>query len=189
MKVITVLARTVNPDFKFSQGGRNMTALENFFQAFERLYKTSEPTKIVDCVVFLVHRNKNHHFSIPTLLSETGVKKFGDSSKSLKYFEDKWLADNNLSRTSLYKHVCVDRSAHPLAKFMFVESEESTKLRFLNDEVGLELCTASTLGWSPMSQACQKCKFIDTCKKITQKNYPELFRIRSEYHESAKRIN
>ena len=69
----------------------------------------------------------------------------------------------------------IDKSEHPKAKFIFVQSEEGTKLRLLNRDVGFVICQTSTLGWSPLSEACAQCNYIDKCKRETQNKYPEIF--------------
>ena len=69
-----------------------------------------------------------------------------------------------LSRAGLLDLI-VDKSEHPKAKFIFVQSEEGTKLRLLNRDVGFVICQTSTLGWSPLSEACAQCNYIDKSPK------------------------
>lgn len=59
-------------------------------------------------------------------------------------------------------------------------SEEARKFRLHNQRSGFVMCQASTMGWSPQSEACRTCQFIDECKKETEIKFPELYRIRIE---------
>ena len=79
-----------------------------------------------------------------------------------------------------YNDMLADLSEHRLAKYIFLQSEELTKKRFLNTETGLMMCVCNTTGWSPLSPTCQVCKNVDECKVYTKKSYPELYRIRIE---------
>jgi hypothetical protein len=59
-------------------------------------------------------------------------------------------------------------------------SDELVKRRFHNTENGFVLCSSKTMGWSPGSKACQECNYVEKCKTVTGRRYPELLRLREE---------
>lgn len=99
-------------------------------------------------------------------------------SKSKVYSEDKWLSEAQLTRE--YLNSLVNKREHPQAKYIYMPSEECTKKRGINTDIGFVICSTSTLMWSPFSPACQMCTNVEKCKQETAIKYPELYRIRLE---------
>ena len=178
--------RLVNPTFKFSQGGATFTTLSNFINSFEKEFGTITSERLVDFCIYVSHAYRNtDKWSIKQAFGPTAIKKFKTAAVGKVYYENLWLSSANLTRENLVDMI-KDRQEHPQAKYIYVEAEESSKKRLLNKEVGYMLCQASTLGWSPVSEACQQCTFTTQCKHETQRKYPELYRIRIEYGQTNR---
>ena len=107
------------------------------------------------------------------------MERFARSTKAHRYWEDRWLKEHGLSRGALLQEVR-DRSEHPLAKFIYPEYEDATKLRRIGTEAGLYVCCQSTLMWTPLSPVCSECAMAERCRKMTHERYPELYRLRAE---------
>ena len=111
--------------------------------------------------------------------SEKAISRFYEAKPGLKYYEDKWLHSLGLNRSDL-KLSFISKEEHPMRKYIHMEAEESTKRRFLNQDVGYGLCVESTLMWSPMSEVCRICDYKQRCLEALKKAYPELYRLRTE---------
>lgn len=188
--IITVFTeietRLVSSDFKFSGGGATIRTLTNFIQLFDKEFGSVTQERLVDfCICTAYAYRSRDNWTIKQAFGPAAIKRLKDSKHGTRYYEDQWLKERDLDRGYLISLI-TDRSEHPLAKYIYQKSEETTKLRLLNMEVGFAVCQASTLGWSPLSDACHQCKFIEQCKTETEKKYPELYRIRVEYGESNK---
>lgn len=178
--------RMVNPSFKFSQGGATIRTLDNFLQLFESEFGAITQDRLVDFCICTAYAYKGRdNWTIKQAFGPASIKRLKDSKHATRYYEDKWLRERSLDRNYLINLIS-DRSEHPQAKYIFMKSEEATKLRLLNSQMGYAICQSSTLGWSPISEACVQCNFIEQCKVETGKKYPELYRIRVEYGESTK---
>lgn len=179
--------KLVDPTFKFSQGGATIKVLSNFLNLFGQEYGTVSKERLVDFCVYAAHIFKHiKRASIKQIFGPSSVKRFRNNNRNDRYHEDRWLSSVQLSREYLVNMIA-DRQEHPQAKYIYVEAEEYSKKRLLNTEIGYVLCQTSTLGWSPVSETCNKCTFTQQCKKETQSKYPELYRIRLEYGSKTNR--
>lgn len=187
MIVFTEIQRKlVNPTFKFSQGGATFTTLSNFVNAFEKEFGAVTKERLVDFCICTAHTYRSiSNSSIKQMFGSASIKKFKEAKDGKAYYENQWLSSAKLTRQQLVNMIS-DRQEHPQAKYIYVEAEEGSKKRLLNKEVGYLLCQASTLGWSPVSEACQQCVFVVQCKQETQRKYPELYRIRIEYGQTNR---
>lgn len=176
-----IAVRLIYSDYRLPQGGEPTRIMRTALQRVEKKYGVLTAQRIVDYVVCSSHafKDRRSNWKLNQVFGPKSMERF-NSDKSRMYFENKWLESEGLSRSSLLNMI-VDRSEHPKAKFIFVPSEEGTKMRLLNREVGFVICQTSTLGWAPLSTACAECVFAIKCKTETQKKYPEIFRLRIEY--------
>lgn len=178
-----IMRRLIDHEFAFPVGGKTNIQLSKFIQQFTVFCGGQfNDERLVDYCVFQIHKNRNGKFqkSLATnAFGQTAFNKYKTmAGKSKKYVEDKWMAEKQLDRTYLVRLIA-DKE-HPLAKYVYMPSEESTKRRFVNTETGLVLCGVSTLMWSPFSQTCGMCNNQSECKRITKEKYPELYRLRTE---------
>ena len=153
-----IVRKAIDRTFKFPDGGKVDRQLSQFIQQFTKTF------------------------------GKTAFSKYQQmSSKQKTYAEDQWLKDVCLTRSYLNSLISINKQAHPLAKYIYMPAEEGTKRRCVNTDIGLVICTTSTLMWSPFSATCQSCEKADECKLITEEKYPELYRIRiEEYGENEK---
>ncbi len=115
----------------------------------------------------------------PKTFGTTALQKYlSMSSRAKQYMEDQWLSEANLTRAYLNSLIC--KKEHPQSKYIYMPSEECTKKRSINTDIGFLICSTSTLMWSPFSPACQICTNVEKCKQETAIKYPELYRIRLE---------
>lgn len=178
--------KLVDSSFRFSQGGATVKTLTKFIELFEKEFGAVTKERLVDfCICTAYAYRSREKWTIKQAFGPAAIKRLKESKRGVRYYEDQWLQEKELTRDALIKMIA-DRSEHPLAKYIFQESEELTKLRLLNRLSGYAICQVSTLGWSPLSQACGGCNYIEQCKRETDRKYPELYRIRVEYGESNK---
>lgn len=147
--------------------------------------------RIVDFVVYQIYRFrdliaiKGSRWNITWCFSDKAIQKFkcqfldSGGKAGMLYYIDQWLDEGGLNRGMLEGMIC-ERKHHRLAKLIYISSEDSTKKRFLNTEMGLALCSRSTTGWTPKSPVCNSCNNAEKCMRITEKKYPELVRLRKE---------
>ena len=107
------------------------------------------------------------------------LAQFG-TDRRVKYYEDRWLASANITRSHLLSYLA-DKSKHPHQQYVYMPMEEPTKRRMLNTNAGYLICQSSTLGWSPESESCSLCKFVNQCQIETQRKFPEIYRLRIEH--------
>lgn len=176
-----IVTKLIHPGYRLPRGGEPTRTIRAALQRVESKYSTLSVQRIVDYVVCsaYVFKDRGSDWKFNQVFGPKSLDRF-DSSKQRVYYENKWLESQGLSRASLLS-IIVDRSEHPKAKYIFVPSEEGTKRRLLNREVGYVICQTSTLGWSPLSEVCSECIYIDKCKQETQKKYPEIYRLRLDY--------
>lgn len=178
--------RLVDPTFKFSQGGATIRTLSNFLDLFEKEFGSVTKERLVDfCICTAYAYRDRERWTIKQAFGPSSIKRLKESKQGKAYYENSWLSSAQLSREYLV-NLIIDRREHPQAKYIYVHSEEASKKRLLNQEVGYLLCQTSTLGWSPVSDACKQCNYTEKCKKATQSKFPELYRIRVEYGEANK---
>lgn len=178
--------RLVDPTFKFSQGGATIRTLLNFLDLFAKEFGSVTKERLVDFCVCTAYAYRNRQtWTLKQVFGPASIKRLKESKQGRAYYENSWLSSAQLNREYLV-NLIIDRKEHPQAKYIYVHSEEITKKRLLNQEVGYLLCQTSTLGWSPISDACKQCNFIEQCKRTTQSKFPELYRIRVDYGEANK---
>lgn len=187
-----IVRKLIDPSFKFPEGGKTDRKLSNFILKFTKMYGGEfSTTRLVDYCVFQIHKNRQspHQRTLaPNTFGDTALQKYQQmTSKQKTYAEDKWLEEAQLTRTHLNSLISIKKKEHPLSKYIYMASEECTKRRCVNTEVGMIICATSTLMWSPFSDTCRQCSNADECKRTTATKYPELYRIRiEEYGESKK---
>lgn len=179
--MFTEIARKLlNPSFKFSGGGATERTLTNFIDLMEKEFGVVTAERIVDFCICAAYAFRNtNQWTVKQIFGKASIKRLKEKKHGTEYYEDQWLEEASLNRQDLIAMVA-DRSTHPQAKYIYVASEEATKKRLLNMDVGYIRCQSSTLGWSPLSESCNQCRFVNLCKKETQRKYPELYRIRIE---------
>lgn len=181
-----IVRKLINPAFKFSQGGATIRTLNNFLDLFAKEFGSVTQERLVDfCVCTAYTYRDRDSWTVKQVFGPSSLKRLRESKRGKVYYENEWLNTAQLSRGYLV-NLIIDKTEHPQAKYIYVQSEEHTKHRLLNSDVGYMLCQASTLGWSPMSNSCKHCVFITQCRKETEVKYPELYRIRVEYGETNK---
>lgn len=179
-----IIRRLVNPRFKFSDGGAVIKAASKLLAGLQKEFGAVTDERIVDLCVCTAYAFRDvPQWTAKQLLGPASITRLKSKMHGSYYYEDRWLASASLSRPALAAMIR-DRSQHPQAKFIYVAAEEPTKARLLNTEVGFLLCQTSTLGWSPLSDACKQCKLSEKCKHETMNKFPELYRIRIEYVQS-----
>lgn len=189
-----IVRRLIDPAFDFPKGGKVERQLSQFIEKFTELCGGEmNESRLVDYCVFQAHKNRQSPYQrtlAPNVFGATAFKKYQSlSSRQKKFVEDRWLSEKGLTRTHLCSLVC-NRREHPQAKYIYMEAEERTKKRFHGTEMGFAICSASTLMWSPFSEACQQCENTERCKAETESRYPELYRIRlEEYDKRRQRID
>ena len=176
-----IASKLIHPDYRLPQGGEPTRIIRTALQRIEKKYGALTAQRVVDYVVCAAHafKDRGANWKLNQVFGPKSIERF-NTEKGRVYYENKWLASQGLNRAALLSMI-IDRSEHPKAKYIFVPSEEGTKLRLLNRQVGFVICQTSTLGWSPLSEACAECEYIEQCKLETQKKYPEIFRLRMEY--------
>lgn len=177
-----IFRRLVKPDFNIVKGGSNLKKISKFLELFEKEFGAITSERLVDFCVAIAFFYRDRKYQVGHLFTQSAINRMKSNARGTKFYEDRWLKKGKLSRISLVNMI-KDKSSHPQAKYIYMPSEETTKQRMLNLEVGFTICQVSTLGWSPLSPTCQKCKFIEECKAETRKKFPELFRLRSEHGE------
>ena len=187
----TVIRRCIDPKWRFP-GGPNLVALEIDINVLSKLwpYKGIADERVVDYVVYQIYRNRktiesgmswNPHY----MFTNYAVNKYryqfmSDEGKSgINYYINRWLDEYELSRGALVK-IIEEPKPNSLRKYVYMESEEVTKKRFLNTECGYLLCQRSTTGWAPLSETCKQCDYNKQCEQATAKRLPELVRLRKE---------
>ena len=189
-KTRTVYEKIVNtlvePSFHISDGHSTYKALEGFLEKLGGFYGYITDERIVDYCVFAAYRYRNTPAiqKVKQAFGTTAIQTFIKSSSIERFCENKWIASGKLSRNDLIQMINITQRQHPHAQYLYMASEEQTKLRMHNRQVGFVLCQSSTLGWSPLSEACKSCDYIADCKTLTQKKYPEIFRLREEYEQA-----
>ncbi len=176
-----IVVKLINPDYVLSKGGEPIRLVRTALQNLEKKFGALSSQRIVDYVVCSLYpfKDRGSQWKINQVFGPNSIQQY-NSDKIKTYYQDRWLQSAELSRTKLLS-IIVKRSEHPKAKFVFIPNEEGTKMRLLNRDVGFAICQASTLGWSPMSEACNLCNFVKRCQKETQNKYPEIYRLRIEY--------
>lgn len=179
--VFTVLVKNlIAPSFNLSEGGATKKILARFIDYIEKEFGDVAEERLVDVCVFIAYIHRGKLYTPASMFSKTNLKRYADGKRGWRFYENEWLATKGLSRSDLVKKIA-NRKKHPLSEFIYMPSEECRKLRLHGTKAGFLMCQSSTLGWSPLSEACKTCPFTDACQIFTKESYPELFRIRLEY--------
>lgn len=194
----TVVKRTINPKWRFTQSGVAALYLQNGVEQLPALFGVSDidDERIVDYIVYQIYRYRtsiaNGSWQYTYLFSQAALAKYrnqflsADGKSGMNYYIDQWLDEVELSRGQLTSMIAKPKP-DLLKQMVYLASEEPIKRRFLNTEDGLVLCQRATTGWSPLSEACGQCDNWVECGKMTAKKYPELMRYRKEvYHNGRK---
>lgn len=190
----TIVKRMIIPTFKpHVKGGIFITTMDKCLVELELAFGDDlSDDRIVDyCVCQAYAMSKFdasliNNWTVAHSFGKNAVARFKSTSKGLKFYEDKWLAQGELSRPNL-KSLIANRKDHPHFKFLYPAHEDITKERMINTDYGYYICGHSTLLWTPFSPACQKCDRTEACKKRTIEQYPELYRIRIEEYATKQK--
>lgn len=181
-----IIKKLVNPTFKFSQGGATTRTIHTFLDRLEKEFGTITSGRLVDaCVTAAYTFRETPKWTLKQAFGPSTIKRLRENKRGVIFYQNQWLETVSLSRQVLIELI-QDRRKHPQAKFIYIQAEEATKKRQLNKKAGYLLCQLSTLGWSPLSEACGHCNFTDDCKKETANKYPEIFRLRIEHGNTTK---
>lgn len=187
----TVVKRTIDPKWRFTQSGVAAIYLQNGLQQLPSLFGVLDidDERIIDYLIYQLYRMRSFiadgSWQYTWLFSQSAMDKFkkqflsADGKSGMNYYINKWLDEAELSRSKLTVMIAQPKP-NPLRKMVYLASEEPIKRRFLNTEDGLVLCQRSTTGWSPLSETCGRCDYWVECEKMTAKKYPELMRFRKE---------
>lgn len=193
----TVVKRTINPRWQFTQSGVAALYLQSGLEQLPRLFGVSDidDERIVDYLVYQLYRQRNSlangSWKYNFLFSQSALSKYhnqfmsADGKSGMNYYINQWLDEAELSRGQLAAMIAKQKP-NPLRRMVYMPSEEPIKKRFLNTAEGLALCQLSTTGWSPLSETCGRCDNWVECGKATAKKYPELMRFRKEVYNGRK---
>lgn len=181
----TIATKMIDPSFKFSEGGATKKTLSNFIDRISHEFGSVSEQRLVDISVFIAYTYRESNLPVKSIFGQSSFQRFLTSKRGQRYYENEWLLTKELNRESLL-HLIVDKRQHPLADYIYMPSEEDRKARLLNQRAGYIACQTSTLGWSPLSEACNMCRFMPECKQETNRKYPELYRIRIEHCDGTK---
>ena len=182
MKIFAEIAtKLISPSFKFSKGGEAIRIVSQALERLEKKYGSLSRERIEDYCVSAAYsfKDRGERWKINQVFGPKSVEKFG-TDRRVKYYEDRWLASAEITRSHLLSYLA-DKSKHPHQQYVYMPMEEPTKKRMLNSQAGYIICQSSTLGWSPESESCSRCKFVSKCKIETQKRFPEIYRLRLEH--------
>lgn len=183
-----IIKTVISPSFRIIKSGENTRILERWIAHMDSEYGSLSKERIVDycvCQTYQISKLDDNYLSSMWKVSHSFSDKgkawdrYQNTSKQIKYYEDKWLGSNGMSRTSLLGLI-KDKDKHPLSHLINPSFEEHTKSRHLGTDVGYGICGASTLLYNPFSKSCQSCCNSDSCILRTKGLYPELHRIRME---------
>lgn len=179
-----IIKRLVDPLFQFSEGGATNKTLANFLGLMVEQFGSVTESRLVDVCIYIAYIYRESQLPIKSRFGKASLKRFTESKRGQRYYENEWLATKELSRDSLLSLIFTS-GEHPMTDYLYMPAEEDRKKRLHNQRSGFLLCQISTTGWSPLSKACQECVFTEDCKKETEKNFPELFRLRLENGNNA----
>lgn len=175
-----IIKKLVDPTFKFSKGGATTKLLQKFLDRFEKEFGAVTCERLVDFCVCAAYTFRNRTpLPLQQVFGPQSILRIKEQTRGQRFYQNQWLETVSLSREALV-NLIKDRREHPQAKYIYVASEELTKKRQLNHKLGYLICQTSTLGWSPLSGACQNCQFVADCQKETERKYPEIYRLRIE---------
>lgn len=181
-----IIKKLVNPTFSFPKGGAATRTLTTFVARIEKEFGAVTCERLVDaCITGAYTFRERDNWTIKQVFGPSTIQRVKEQKRGQLFYQNQWLETGGLSRGGLLDLI-KDRSEHPLAKYIYMRSEEATKQRQLNQKTGFLICQVSTLGWSPLSKSCQQCEFQKDCMTETERKNPELYRLRIEYGNAAK---
>lgn len=198
MMIQTLIQKTIDPKWKFTQSGQVALYLQNGLERLPALFGFSDidDERIVDYIVYQIYRMRSAieegTWQTTWLFSQSAMEKFKkqfmsvDGKSGMNYYINQWLDEADLSRGALTAMIAKPKP-NPLRNMVYLPSEEPIKKRFLNTPDGLALCQSSTTGWSPLSETCGRCDNWVECGKLTANKYPELMRFRKEVYGRQKK--
>lgn len=189
MKVFAFLMNRVYPGFAFPGGAASRRAVASCLRSLE---SSGQPDaeRMVDFCVCQVYALSNfgeeykNRWRVTHSFGKKALRRYAESKREVRYYEDKWLYGNELSRELLCELIR-DRTFHPQAKFIYPRYEDRTKKRLVGTALGYYICGASTLLWTPFSPVCADCPKAAACEQRTRTAYPELYRIRVEEFKAS----
>lgn len=193
-KVITIL---IGDGYKIPGGGQSLAVVERGIKRINQVlfpYSDMADGRIIDYIVYFLYlkREPRWRFTVNDMFGDYAISKYrnqfmsDDGKTGINYYIDQWLRDGGFTRSSLTKLIEKPKP-HKMSKFIYMESEELIKKRFLNTDMGYMLCQSSTTGWAPRSRQCQICKNSSQCIYVTEQKYPELIRLRRQEFENGKK--
>lgn len=171
--------KLVDPTFKISGGGATTRIITASLKRLEEEFGAISSERLVDYCISTAYFHRDKKKTLNHIFGPKSIERMKEHKRGIIFYQDEWLESGGLSRASLVALI-KDRQKHPHDKYIYVAFEEPTKLRHINQKVGYYVCQASTLGWSPLSDACSSCVFVENCKKETERKYPEIYRLRIE---------
>jgi|GEM_PF-2522619 hypothetical protein len=193
-----VIDALLNKSFRFDDSGQTLAMIKCSIPYMQKKLwpQGVSSERIVDYIVYQLYRRRTQtmfRFTTRDLFSDHAIQKYYDqfigknARVGMNYYIDLWLKDGGLSRKKLTEIIDGGRP-DPLQKYVYMESEETTKTRFYNTDNGYYLCQQATTGYAPLSRACQGCDFRKRCYDVTEKKYPELMKLRiKNYEENGKK--
>lgn len=189
-----LMKQAINKSFVFPGGGITRKTMYSFIDSVESHYNGElDSERLVDyciCQIYILSMYDDaliKRWTVSHSFGQKAIERFTGNTKGKRYYEDKYLKKNGLSRESL-KAVFSNKSKHPLFQFIYPEYEELTKQRMHNSEVGFYICQLSTLLWTPFSVSCRTCNYEERCKSVTEQKYCELYRIRTEEFDKTSKL-
>ena len=191
-KVFTkVMNCLINKDWRFPKDPRALLIVEKGLEGLGKLYMCRDyaDERIIDFVVYQIYRLRNlmesgnRNWNISWCFGNDALAKYkrqfiDPSGKTgINYYIDMWLSDGGLNRNILTSMIRPQKTNNA-EKYVYLESEDHIKQRFLNTRNGYMLCQESTTGWTPLSPVCGKCTFFEECLSVTEIKYPEIVRYR-----------
>ena len=192
-----IIITLIGKGYKISDGGQSLVVIEQGIKKINQSlfpYSDMADDRIIDYIVYFLYlkREPRWRFTIDDFFSDYAISKYkqqfmSDNGKTgINYYINQWLDDGELSRASLTKMI-EEPKPHKMSKFIYMESEELIKKRFINTDMGYMLCQRSTTGWAPRSHCCQTCKNSSQCICATERKYPELIRLRRQDYENGSK--
>ena len=192
IKIFVRIINKIDPKFRLPGGGQPELYIANGLAGLEKMFPMGmSDQRIADYIVYQLYRYADNiagiaptHFQYSWCFSENALAKyknqyFGTGNPRIDYYIDQWLKELGIQRHQVVEYISGPKP-NKWRKYVEMPSDELVKRRFHNTENGFVLCSSKTMGWSPGSKACQECNYVDKCKTVTGRRYPELLRLREE---------
>ena len=187
-----IIITLIGKEYKIPDGGQTLAVIEQGIKRVnQKLFPYSDMAddRIIDYLVYHLYlkREPRRRFTVNEFFSDYAIVRYrqqfiDEGGKSgMNYYINQWLRDGDFTK------MIEKPKPHKMSKFIYMESEELIKKRFINTDMGYMLCQRSTTGWSPRSQYCQICKNVSQCIRATEQKYPELIRLRRQDYENGKK--